>query len=212
MIQTQHIFSPSMSQDPLDALLQQVTQGDELAIDALLEAHLPALLGYVRSHVDPMIRNHESCADIVQSVCREVLEEQDSFDYRGMPAFRKWLFTKALSKLINRKRFYLAEKRNPDREISPSLFSTNNKIEDLYASMYSPSQAAMAREDIVRLESAFAQLPADYQEVIRLSRFVGMSHAEIAQEMGRQEGAVRVLLHRALGRLGLLMHDDEAAS
>ena len=43
-------------------------------------------------------------------------------------------------------------------------------------------------------------------------RIFGMSHAEIAEELGREIGAVRVLLHRALVRLGRLMHEDSATS
>ena len=59
-------------------------------------------------------------------------------------------------------------------------------------------------------EAAFAELPKDYQEVISLSRLYGMSHDEIAEELGRSAGAVRVLLHRALVRLGFLMHESRA--
>ena len=90
--------------------------------------------------------------------------------------------------------------------------SNHSGVEGLYATLFSPSQAAIAREDLDRLERAFEQLPADYQQVIRLARIVGLSHAEIATEIGRSEGAVRVFLHRALGRLGLLMHEDQERS
>ena len=201
-----------MAKDPIETVLKQAAQGDARAIDALIEQNLPALLGYVRCRIDPVIRDHESCADIVQSVCREVLEAEEKFDYRGLPAFRKWLFTKALAKLMDRKRFYLAEKRNPERELRVSSFTAGTKIEGLYASLCSPSQAAVAKEDIERLERAFDKLQEDYQEVLRLAHYVGMSRAESAVEMGRSVGAVRVLLHRALGLLGLLMHEEEEES
>jgi RNA polymerase sigma factor (sigma-70 family) len=48
------------------------------------------------------------------------------------------------------------------------------------------------------MERAFDLLSDDHREVITLSRIVGLSHAEIAAELGRSEGAVRVLLSRAL--------------
>ena len=195
-----------MAEEPLPSLLRQASQGDAGAVEALLERHLPALLGYVRLRADPLIRNHESCADIVQSVCREVLEDLGGFEYRGEAPFRKWLFAKAMAKLVDRKRFYLAEKRNPARL---SWSRSGSQLEGLYATLCTPSQAAAAREDLERLERAFGRLSPDDQKVITLSRLVGMSHAAIAAEMDRKEGAVRVLLHRALGRLGLLM-DAEA--
>jgi RNA polymerase sigma factor (sigma-70 family) len=49
-----------------------------------------------------------------------------------------------------------------------------------------------------QMELAFDRLPDDYREVITLARIVGLSHAEIARQMGRGEGAVRMLLSRAL--------------
>ena len=63
----------------------------------------------------------------------------------------------------------------------------------------------MGREDLERIERAFAELPEDYREVILLSRLVGLSHREIAEDWGRKEGAIRVLLHRALARLSVLL-------
>ena len=41
--------------------------------------------------------------------------------------------------------------------------------------------------------------------MIVAARLFGPSHAEIAAEMGRIEGAVRMLLHRALAHLGTRM-------
>jgi len=191
-----------------DSLVRSASHGDSAAMDVLLERHLPALVAYVRLHADPLIRRNESCADIAQSVCREVLEDLPGFDYRGEPAFRKWLFQQALSKLINRKRYYLREKRDAARERRLSRVEAQTKLEGLYARLCSPSEGAIASETAERLERAFDQLPDDYRQVITLARIIGMGHAEIAEEMGRQEGAVRVLLHRALARLGRLMHED----
>ena len=67
----------------------------------------------------------------------------------------------------------------------------------------------MAREELERIESAFDRLPEEYREVITLARIAGLSRAEIAERMGRREGAVRTLLSRALARLAELL--DERA-
>ena len=72
-------------------------------------------------------------------------------------------------------------------------------------SFTTPSQAAIKKEDMDLLERAFSQLPENYKQVITLARIMGLSRAEVATEMGSNEGAVRVLLHRALLKLGLLM-------
>jgi len=41
--------------------------------------------------------------------------------------------------------------------------------------------------------------------VITLAHLVGLARAEIAQQMGKSEGAVRVLLHRALARMAAIL-------
>ncbi len=90
--------------------------------------------------------------------------------------------------------------RSPERE--------EGRIEDVpsgaYADLVTPSQEAEAQEAGERLERAFDELPEQYQEVITLSRIVGLRFDEIAEQMGRSPGAVRTLLGRALARLSEL--------
>lgn len=107
---------PGMSEDRHETLVESARLGDEQAIDALLERHLPGLRAYVRLHASELIREKESCSDLVQSVCREVLEGVERFEYRGEAQFRNWLVTQAMGKIVSRQRFYLAEKRSPQRE------------------------------------------------------------------------------------------------
>ncbi|MBK8976560.1 MAG: sigma-70 family RNA polymerase sigma factor [Planctomycetes bacterium] len=180
--------------------------------ESLLAEHLPALLAYVRLHADPLIRQHESCTDIVQSVCREVIENMDSFDYRGVVAFRSWLFIQVKSKLADRRRHHLAQKRDVRRQQPLPAQGSHSGLEALYASLCSPSLEAVAQETIERFERAFDLLPEQYREVITLARIVGLGHAEIAARLGREQGAVRTLLHRALARLGRLMDTSGAAA
>ena len=196
--------------DPHESLIQQASQGDEQALAELLEQHLPALQAYVRLHSGRLLRDKESVSDLAQSVCREVLQSADGFDYRGLAPFRKWLFQKALSKIVQRQRYYLADMRHPARE-QAMVSGSGDGLAALYASFCSASQVAIKNEDLERLEAAFAELPEDHRQVITLSRLFGYAHAEIAAEMGRSEGAVRVLLHRALARLAWLMNVDDAA-
>jgi RNA polymerase sigma-70 factor (ECF subfamily) len=186
------------------ALLERARAGDAEALQAMLCRHQAALRTYMRLHADPMLRARESCSDMVQSVCRECLQELGTFEFRHEPAFRKWLFQKAMSKIIDRRRYWLAERRDPARELPAP--------EDLRASFLSASGFAIRNEDLAALEACYDQLPADYRHVITASRLVGLSHAEIAAEMGRNEGAVRMLLNRALARLSRLMREREGSS
>ena len=187
-----------------ETLVTSASQGDGEAVASLLEQHLSGLLAYVRLHAGEHILHQESSADLVQSVCREVLEGLDGFEYRGEAAFRKWLFTAALNKIRERGRRLGAAKRGSGRRtISPPDLAA------LLPSFTTPSRVAIAEEDMARLERAFAELPEDHRRVITAAKILGQPHAEIAQELGRSEGAVRVLLHRALFRLGALMGSGE---
>jgi len=195
--------------DELDtSVFEQASRGDDRAIELLIERHLPALLGYLRLNADQLIRQKESCADVAQSVCREILEDMDDFVYKGEGAFLKWLFFRARIKLVDRHRYYHAARRDAAREIRASQLLTDARLGALYTSIFSPVKGAIAREAAERLESAFRQLPDNYREVIILSRLAGQSHAEIGRELDKSPENVRVLLHRALVRLGRIMNQE----
>lgn len=194
-----------MTEDRTRTLLDAATRGEQPALDELLAHHVPRLHAYVRLQMGPALRAREGSMDIVQSVCREALVGvQKDFEYRGENAFLGWLMRTALNKLRDRHRFHGAAKRDVAR-VTP-LQETDATP---YASLVSPSRAAIGREEVIRLETAFDQLPDDYREVIVLARGLGLPHDEIAEGMGRSAGATRMLLGRALAQLGELMGEDE---
>lgn len=187
------------------ALVVRATAGDRDAIGELLVRHLPALRVFVRLQVDPMLRERESCSDLVQSTCRALLEHLDDFEYRGEGQFRSWLYTAALNKIRERHRYHRAERRDPAREVADG----HARLGELYGSLLTPSRVAMARERVAQLEHAFARLPEDYREVILLCRVVGLPQAEVAERMGRSVDSVRNLLLRALARVAALADTGE---
>lgn len=189
------------ARDP-SALVQEASRGDRQACEDLLQRYLPELRAFLRLRMGPRLRARETPDDLAQSVCREVLDRLTEFDYRGEPSFKHWLFTAALHKVQDKGRFYAAEKRDAGREWGPV---SNPQLLSGYASLLSPSRVAIGREDVARVERAFDELPDDYREVITLHRLVGLGHEEIAARMGRSVEASRVLLHRALARLGRLL-------
>ncbi|MBK8979364.1 MAG: sigma-70 family RNA polymerase sigma factor [Planctomycetes bacterium] len=190
-----------MSDDRTRTLVEAVTRGDVPALEDLLADYLPRLHAYVRLRMGPALRAREGTLDVVQSVCREVLGDvRQGFDYRGESAFLGWLMQAALNKIRDRHRYHAAQKRDAARE-------ADVEAEDLsaYASLLTPTRVAVGRESVERMERAFDQLSDEHREVIVLARGIGLSHAEIAERMGRSPGATRMLLGRALARLGELM-------
>ncbi len=190
-------------------LLARLREGDSDAIEALLERNLPGLRGYVRLHGGALLRSKESSTDLVQSVCREVLEHIDRFRYPSEAGFRQWLYVTAMRKIRRRYEYWGAQRRDAAREV-PLDDGASSDLLDCYGSLCTPSQEAVAHEQVERIEAAFDRLPEDYREAIVLARVVGLSRAEIGERLGRSEGAVRTLLSRALARLAELLDEAEA--
>lgn len=187
-----------------EALIESASRGEEEAVEILLQRYLPRLRAFLRLRLAPEIRAKESCSDLVQSTCREVLQHIDRFQYRGEHNFRHWLFATALRKLSKRGDYYHAAKRSVGREVDLGAApgqSGEDQLAAAYQTLSTPSRVLSQREQIQAIENVFDQLPDDYREVITLSRLVGLSHQEIAAAMGRSETATRSLLHRALAQL-----------
>lgn len=188
---------PGIVNPSIDELVADASRGSEPALEALLAESLPRLQAFVRLRMGVQLRAREETVDVVQSVCRTLLEGIDRLEYRGEGPFYAWLFTAATNKLRARARHLGRECRNPDRELPLDAGASH-----LYASILSPSQAAVGQETAQQLEAAFDRLPDDYREAITLSRIAGLDTEELAAHMGRTVGATRMLLGRALSRLG----------
>ena len=187
-----------------EALVRGAKRRDPGALEELVERHLDDLRAFVRLQLDPRLRVRESTSDIVQSVCCEVLEGLDGFEYRGEGSFRAWLFTAALTKVRRKGRFHRAEKRDVGREEdgAGSVTGEGRLYSALLSPEASPSEGAAGRECAERIERAMDKLAPDHREVLLLARVVGLTHREIAERSGRTERAVRSLVHRAT--IGLL--------
>ena len=170
---------------------------------------MPGLLAYIRLHIGRELRSCEDSVDLAQSVCREVLAKRENFQYYGEGAFRAWLFTKALSKIRDRLRYYHASKRDIARLQRAHGTEDAADLHELLPSFLTPSQVAIGDEAMQRIEAAFEQLPEDYRQVITLARVFGLGHAEVAERLERSVAATRVLLHRALVRLAVLLSNRE---
>ncbi len=184
-------------------LVRDASRGAEPAVHALLARFLPDLEAYVRHQMGQGLQAHESRADVVQSVCREVLEGlvKDRFEFRGEAPFRGWLFQVALTKIRQRGRYHGAAHRAAVQPVSPSSPAL---AEALATSLRSPSHAASQAEEHARLLEAFGRLETTQQQIITWARLDGLSHQEIAGRLQVTEGNSRVMLARALSRLARL--------
>jgi RNA polymerase sigma factor (sigma-70 family) len=167
--------------------------------------HLGALRAYVRLRLGRAIRAREESADIAQSVVREALEDLPRFSGEAS-GLRGWLLRRAENKIKDRGRFWKRERRDAAREIEADAASDASVLAEC-RSFLTPSRDASAKEELERVERAFAKLSEDQRRIILLARVAGLSHAEVAREMERTELATRTLLSRAMARLAVLLEE-----
>jgi RNA polymerase sigma-70 factor (ECF subfamily) len=193
--------------DDTHELAERAARGDQEAVELLIVQHLPGLRAFVRLRSGSLLRQQESSSDLVQSVCREVLQNIGRFRHPDESGFKRWLYTTALRKIADRADRYGALKRGPGRTAAPLAGESHDDASVLacYASFSTPSRRAMVKEELERVECAFEKLSDEQREVITLAHVVGLSRAEIAVHMEKSEAAVRVLLHRALARVSDLL-------
>lgn len=180
-------------------LERRAAAGDRDALAELLEAHLPALRAYVRRRAGPEVAAQEWSVDLVQSVCREVLHHADRFRHASESSFQRWLFTTAMRKILDRRVRLRTEKRDAGREQADAA------DHGVAAAGESPDVRAELAEEIARIEEALDRLDPEAREVFVLAHVEGLSRAEIGHRMGKSDGAVRMVLHRAVARLGVLL-------
>jgi RNA polymerase sigma-70 factor, ECF subfamily len=167
----------ALKQEPDERLLVEAAQQDPRRFTELYERNFYRVYAYVAKRVP----SREEAEDITSEVFHQALAKIGSFEWRGAP-FAAWLFRIAANAITDRWRISGKESGEP--------------VPDL------PDEAAA--QDIERRALLFElveSLPADQRRVVTM-RFVEQKKIrEIAQELGRTEGAVKQLQFRALEHL-----------
>ena len=131
-----------------------------------------------------LTRDRELAEDVTAATFAKGLEELPRFEWRGVP-YSSWLYRVA-SNLVARHR-----RRPAWIELGPGLASDDA----------SPLEEVEMRDRAEEVRSAVRALPDDQRQAVGL-RFGGEMHnREIAEIMGRSEGAVKLLTFRALTTL-----------
>jgi RNA polymerase sigma factor (sigma-70 family) len=122
----------------------------------------------------------------------------EGLEYKNEDGFFHWLARITENTIRDKHRYFGAQKRkNP--EVDPdSPIVTVSQAEGVGQT---PSRAVGNVEQMELVLQALRQLPPDYAEIIRLTRFDKKSHEEAAEIMGKSEKAARMLLARARARL-----------
>ena len=177
-------------------------------VEELLAEYQSQLHAFIRLRSGALLRSRESSSDLVQSVCREILQHQDRLRSPEREGFRHWLYTTAARKIANRVEHWRAQKRDVGRSVPLDDASELDEMLRCYGSFCSPSAQLRTRAEMERIERAFDALPDDYRDVITLHRVAGLSIEDVAERLERSVGATRMLLFRALARLAEILEQD----
>ena len=190
---------------PSKPLVEAASHGDLAAVDSLLLRHLSGLYAFVRLNSGRLLRSKESHADLVQSTCREVLASLGETSWESEAHFKRWLYSAALNKIKKKLRYWRAEKRDALREArAPAASGSEGDPLDLvglYGGSGTPSEQAIANEQVERVERVFAALPDEQRQVVTLIRIVGLPYSEVAEHLETSEANARKLYSRASARI-----------
>ncbi len=181
----------SVSEDPLDELVDGVRAGNP---DAIAEVYLrvaPPLRSFLRAEV----RHGEVADDLVEHTFVELIEAHETIRGGGR-ALRTWLFRAARNNLYDWRR---RAARRADHELREELTAT------LVDPDPTPETVAGERDALADIREALGELSADQREVLQLRLIAELTTAEVAELTGRTIGAVKALQHRGLSKLARVL-------
>ncbi|MFH1417778.1 MAG: sigma-70 family RNA polymerase sigma factor [Planctomycetota bacterium] len=188
--------------------IRQAVEGDGDALQRLIVEYHAPLHATVERRMSAALRRHVGPDDILQLAYVAAFKSSDRCSFDGPGAFYKWLEKIAIDQLKNAARDLRRAKRDIRRNLSRSP-TGNTSACDLVGRLSSPrstpSRQLSKREASAAAVSSLARLPDHYRQVVQMRFLEEQSVAEIAAELGKSEGAVHMLIKRALDRLAELM-------
>ena len=172
-----------------DRSLVEAALREPARFDALYRKYLAQVYSYAYYELG----DHHDAEDATERTFLLALTNLGRFEERAQPAdgegastFRVWLFRIARNVVANQRR---SRRRRPEAPLEAA------------AVVHDPLDVegdAAARADAATAWAAVGRLEGDRRRAVVLRFVEEMSTAEIAGVLGRSEGAVRVLIHRAL--------------
>jgi RNA polymerase sigma-70 factor (ECF subfamily) len=195
-------------------LIHRCRQGEAAAREQLFDRYRHYLRMLAQAQLGKYLRAKCDPSDIVQQTLLEAHRDFRNFAGKHEGELLAWMRQILAHNLYNETRHYAAQQRNAAREVSLDQVkagvdqSSLNLARSLATDTPGPSSIASEREAAVRLADVMGQLPEDYQTVLMLRVFEGLSAEEVAGRMDRTAGAVRMLQLRALTALREVMKEE----
>lgn len=168
-------------------LVQQAARGDATAFGELYRLHLTEVYRYIYYRVG----NAGEAEDLTEHVFLKAWQAIGRYRDQGVP-FAGWLYRLAHNAVIDFHRT-----RHEALSLDEAMDTEDDQI--------GPEELTARRLDVQAVQKALRRLTPEQQQVIILRFVQGLNHSETAKVMGRNEGAVRGLQHRALESLHAML-------
>ena len=145
------------------------------------------------------LKNSEAAEDATQEVFVKMLKHANQF--HGDAKLSTWLF----SITANWCRDHLRKADNKSKESDDVLVTLPSPLE------LGPERLLETRQNEQRVQRALEALTPEQREAILLSRYQGLSYAEIAQIAGCSEGAVKTRVFRTMETLKRVLTGETAS-
>ena len=165
-----------------ESLLVKRAQKDALAFALLYDMHVDRIYNYVYQRTG----NRRDAEDLTARTFVKAFAHLNDYVFRGVP-FSAWLYRIAHNAVAN---WYRDRRRH-------QVISLNALIEQ-DDGRQRPEETTQAREQRQALAKVIRQLAPERQQLLILKYSEGLTNAEIAEVMGRSEGAIKSLYHRTL--------------
>lgn len=177
-----------LTEDKFEALLAAARSGEPAGFSGLWRHYQPLMMRYLRVMRGP------DAEDVASDTWLAVARGISAFE-GGEADFRAWLFTIARRRAIDAGR----------KAWRRSEILTENAFAQRQSGELGPEDVVMGRMGVQDALALVSQLPPSQAEVVILRTVAGMDVAQVAEAVGKEPGAVRVLAHRGLARLGELI-------
>ena len=179
--------------DEINLLVEKVKEGDHDAFSDLYDIFIDQIYRYVYYRV-----NSSDVEDLVATLFVKIWENIQKFNPKK-GAFSSWIFRITHNLVVD---YYRKAKDNNFDELKIDIASKERT--------HSPLKATERVIDNEVLFQALKKLKKNYQEII-IHKFINeLSNKEISEILGKSEGSLRILQHRALKALREVMNVIDA--
>ncbi len=168
----------------LRRLVERAQQGDREALEALYLLHFDRIYSYLHMSVG----NRHDAEDLTTQTFLKMLEAIGRFRWRAAP-FSAWLFRIAHNLAMDH--FRATRRWQPEDKVPEPEGSAESSAEE-------EAFEAIGRRSLLAL---IDRLSLEQQQVLTLKFVFTFSNGEAATILGKSEGAVKSLQHRALASL-----------